>query len=182
MSTGMINTFPPFCPERKTQTWYKTGCMGTKLCTLDTCNNRTRGPRDVPKGITIILGIIWMVTCNNRTLRSKGCTKRHHDHPLEYFGHYCEFPFGDVGSKVLSGYGHRLKNWGCVLPIGRIGLRIGWVTHSFHWERLAQWKNRSKMPRPMCQSVTTNIIVHATKSVITLTLHFDTNRCSKWFL
>ncbi len=22
-------------------------------------------------------------------------------------GHYCEFPFGDVDSKVLRGYGHR---------------------------------------------------------------------------
>ena len=53
------NTCPPSLPERKTQTRYKTGCMGTELCTLDTCNQRTKG--------------------------SKLCTIRHHDHNLESF-------------------------------------------------------------------------------------------------
>jgi hypothetical protein len=27
--------------------------------------------------------------------------KRYHDHPLESFGYYCEYPFGDVGSPVF---------------------------------------------------------------------------------
>ena len=60
------------------------GACGYEMCTLDTRNNITRGPSDVPKGITIIV-------CNHLN------------------GHYCEFPFGDVGSKVLSGYGHQQK-------------------------------------------------------------------------
>ena len=90
LSSVFFNTCPPSLPEQKTQTWYKTGCMGTVLCTLDTCNQRTRGPNDVP---------IWARTHSN----PKGITIKIWNH---LNGHYCEFPFGDVGSKVLSGYGH----------------------------------------------------------------------------
>ena len=62
-----------------------------------------RGPRNVPKGITIILWNHLNGNCYNKTLRSKECTKRHHNHFLGSFGHYCELPFGNVDSSVFGG-------------------------------------------------------------------------------
>jgi hypothetical protein len=56
--------------------------------------------------------VVWELCCVHLTLATielevQGMYQKGHSPWNPVNGHYCEFPFGDVGPKVLSGYGHR---------------------------------------------------------------------------